>query len=269
MIRRDRCLQAAADAGIVAAGRIRLSAFSDMLTEVLLRIRRSRCQRAERLEPHRVPAPLPRDPFSSDPQVPAAETWNVRSYASRPDDPQPGEDVFDVSTKSTRIALDRTPGVMVTRTLSGVGRGGGSGRRRQLHVDPRCSSRGPAAGRPAPAASRWSDARRGVDRPAAHPGGAALLPGPSTTGESWSSGRTLRPSAIPPSTSFTPISPVFGFAGPSSSPKDHLRRVPIGPVCQRELGALAASRPVAGRRLRRISAAVAAAPIVSASDKEK
>ncbi len=52
---------------------------------------------------------LPRDPFFPDPQVPAAQTWNVRGYASRPDDPQPGDDVFDVSSKSTRNALDGTP----------------------------------------------------------------------------------------------------------------------------------------------------------------
>ncbi|MGZ5276955.1 MAG: type II secretion system protein [Caldimonas sp.] len=52
---------------------------------------------------------LPRDPFATDPQVPAAQTWNVRSYASRPDDPQPGDDVFDVASKSTGTALDGTP----------------------------------------------------------------------------------------------------------------------------------------------------------------
>ena len=52
---------------------------------------------------------LPRDPFFTDPQVPAAQTWNLRSYASRPDDPQPGADVFDVTSKSTATALDGTP----------------------------------------------------------------------------------------------------------------------------------------------------------------
>ena len=52
---------------------------------------------------------LPRDPFFPDPQVPAAQTWNVRGYASRTDDPQPGTDVFDVSSKSTATALDGTP----------------------------------------------------------------------------------------------------------------------------------------------------------------
>lgn len=52
---------------------------------------------------------LPRDPFSTDPEVPAARTWNTRAYASRADDPQPGDDVFDVSSKSSRLGLDGTP----------------------------------------------------------------------------------------------------------------------------------------------------------------
>ena len=52
---------------------------------------------------------LPRDPFATDPQVPSAQTWNLRSYASRPDDPQPGIDVFDVASKSAATALDGTP----------------------------------------------------------------------------------------------------------------------------------------------------------------
>lgn len=52
---------------------------------------------------------LPRDPFSTDPEIPAALTWNTRAYASRADDPQPGDDVFDVSSKSSRLGLDGTP----------------------------------------------------------------------------------------------------------------------------------------------------------------
>lgn len=51
---------------------------------------------------------LPRDPFAPDPLTPAAETWNTRSYGSRSDDPQPGADVFDVSSKSSQSALDGT-----------------------------------------------------------------------------------------------------------------------------------------------------------------
>ena len=52
---------------------------------------------------------LPRDPFNTDPTLPPEQTWNTRAYASRPDDPQPGDDVFDVSSKSGGTALDGTP----------------------------------------------------------------------------------------------------------------------------------------------------------------
>ena len=39
---------------------------------------------------------VPRDPFYPDGSVAAEETWGLRSYASPPDAPEPGEDVFDV-----------------------------------------------------------------------------------------------------------------------------------------------------------------------------
>lgn len=52
---------------------------------------------------------LPRDPFFSDPAAPAARTWQTRSYGSRSDDPQPGDDVYDVSSMSSRIGLDGIP----------------------------------------------------------------------------------------------------------------------------------------------------------------
>lgn len=51
---------------------------------------------------------LPRDPFFPDRTVPAEQTWRTRAYASRADDPQPGDDVFDVSSTSARIGLDGT-----------------------------------------------------------------------------------------------------------------------------------------------------------------
>jgi len=39
---------------------------------------------------------LPRDPFFPDATAAAADSWGLRSYASPPEDPQPGDDVFDV-----------------------------------------------------------------------------------------------------------------------------------------------------------------------------
>jgi general secretion pathway protein G len=38
---------------------------------------------------------LPRDPFAPD-DVKADDTWGLRAYASPPDDPKEGDDVFDV-----------------------------------------------------------------------------------------------------------------------------------------------------------------------------
>lgn len=43
---------------------------------------------------------LPRDPFHPDPSASAAETWGKRSYASPPDAPMAGADVFDVYSLS-------------------------------------------------------------------------------------------------------------------------------------------------------------------------
>lgn len=50
---------------------------------------------------------IPRDPFAS-PQIPAEQTWRLRSYASSADKPQPGVDVYDVHSSSDGKALDGT-----------------------------------------------------------------------------------------------------------------------------------------------------------------
>ncbi|MCB5190623.1 type II secretion system GspH family protein [Methylobacillus arboreus] len=49
---------------------------------------------------------LPRDPMFPEKGVPAQDTWGKRSYASPPDAPQAGADVFDVYSLSTGTGLN-------------------------------------------------------------------------------------------------------------------------------------------------------------------
>lgn len=49
---------------------------------------------------------LPRDPMSADLALSAAETWGKRAYESPPDNPQEGNDVFDVYSHSQQIGLN-------------------------------------------------------------------------------------------------------------------------------------------------------------------
>ena len=51
---------------------------------------------------------IPRDPVCECPERAPEETWQLRSYKSTADNPQEGEDVFDVSSRSTRESLNGT-----------------------------------------------------------------------------------------------------------------------------------------------------------------
>ncbi len=52
---------------------------------------------------------LPRDPFFPDGAAAPADTWGLRSYASPPEDPQPGDDVFDVYSLARGKGLNGVP----------------------------------------------------------------------------------------------------------------------------------------------------------------
>ncbi len=52
---------------------------------------------------------LPRDPFQPRDEGNASDSWSKRAYASPPDNPSEGEDVFDVASRSTKVGLNGMP----------------------------------------------------------------------------------------------------------------------------------------------------------------
>lgn len=52
---------------------------------------------------------IPRDPFTTDTRASPSETWGKRSYKSSENEPQDGEDVYDVYSRATGKAINGTP----------------------------------------------------------------------------------------------------------------------------------------------------------------
>jgi general secretion pathway protein G len=52
---------------------------------------------------------IPRDPFNDNPDLAPADTWGKRSYASPPDAPAEGDDVFDVYSLANGNGINGVP----------------------------------------------------------------------------------------------------------------------------------------------------------------
>lgn len=52
---------------------------------------------------------LPVDPMATEVYAKPAQSWQTRSYASPPDAPEEGEDVFDVYSRSEKLGLNGIP----------------------------------------------------------------------------------------------------------------------------------------------------------------
>ncbi len=52
---------------------------------------------------------IPRDPMATDTRSEAVNTWGKRAYKSPPDDPQEGDDIYDVYSLSQKVGLNGVP----------------------------------------------------------------------------------------------------------------------------------------------------------------
>lgn len=91
-------------------GRIRLqlgdSGYPPSLEDLVIGVVDQRSPVAQRLYFLRR---LPVDPFASPESWGAQGGWGLRSYASRPETPEPGSDVFDVFSTSDKVGLNAVP----------------------------------------------------------------------------------------------------------------------------------------------------------------
>lgn len=94
--------KAAADAGLIAKG-VAESGYPATLDVLVQGIEAQNQAGSRRLVFLRQ---VPRDPFFLEQAAPPVQHWATRSYGSPPDDPRPGDDVYDVASRSAGVGLN-------------------------------------------------------------------------------------------------------------------------------------------------------------------